>query len=126
VAAARNALMAAGRARRAVRLQVRVHPGSRRPGLVGWLADGSLKLAVAEPPEGGRANRAVESLLAELLLLARAQVRVVGGAAARLKQVEIEGLDAVDVERRLAGALAGRARPPVGSPGQDREASHGE
>ena len=43
-----------------VRLRVRVHPGARRPGLVGRLADGSVKLAVAEPPEGGRANRAVE------------------------------------------------------------------
>ena len=118
--------MAGERARRAVRLQVRVLPGAHRPGLVGRLADGAFKVAVAEPPEGGKANRAVESLLAELLLLARAQVRVVGGAAARLKQVEIEGLDAVDVERRLAGVLAGRARTPVGSPGQDREASHDE
>ncbi len=43
-----------------VRLQVRVHPGAQRPGLVGRLADGSLKVAVAEAPEGGRANRAVE------------------------------------------------------------------
>jgi uncharacterized protein YggU (UPF0235/DUF167 family) len=90
-----------------VRLQVRVHPGAQRPGLVGRLADGSLKLAVAEAPEGGRANRAVEVLVAGLLALRRTQVTVVGGAAARLKQVEIEGLDAAEVERRLVGALAG-------------------
>ena len=103
-----------------VRLQVRVHPGARRPGLVGRLADGSLKVAVAEPPGGGKANRAVEALLAAALALKRVQVRVVGGAAARLKQVEIEGVDAEDLERRIVVALAGpRAK-------QGREAAHGD
>jgi uncharacterized protein len=103
-----------------VRLQVRVHPGAQRPGLVGRLADGSLKVAVAEAPEGGRANRAVEVLVAGLLSLKRAQVKVVGGAAARLKQIEVESLDAAEVERRLVEALAG-ARGRRG-----REASHGK
>ena len=103
-----------------VRLQVRVHPGARRPGLVGRLADGSFKLAVAEAPEGGRANRAVEVLVAGALALRRTQVRVVGGAAARLKQIEIEGLDAAEVERRIVEALAGTRGK------RGREAEHGK
>jgi len=103
-----------------VRLRVRVHPGARRPGLVGRLEDGSLKVAVAEAPEGGRANRAVETLVAGALSLGRGQVKVVGGAAARLKQIEIEGLDAAEVERRIVEALS-EARGTHG-----REASHGK
>ena len=103
-----------------IRLRVRVHPGARRPGLVGRLADGSLKLAVAEPPEGGRANRAVEALVAGVLALERDQVKVVGGAAARLKQIEIEGMDERELERRIAAACAGGGRP------RGAEASHGE
>lgn len=103
-----------------VRLQVRVHPGAQRQGLVGRLADGSLKVAVAEAPEGGRANRAVEVLVAGVLSLRRTQVKVVGGAAARLKQLEIESLDAAEVERRIAGALAGAHGK------RGREASHGK
>ena len=103
-----------------VRLQVRVHPGAQRPGLVGRLADGSLKGAGAVAPEGGRANRAVEVLVAGALALRRAQVAVVGGAAARLKQVEIEGLDAAEVERRLFEALAGTRGK------RGREADHGK
>jgi len=91
-----------------VSLGVRVHPGAKRPGLVGRLADGSLKVAVAEPPEGGRANRAVEALLAEILGLRRAQVRVVRGGAARRKQVEVEGLSVTEVTRLIQAALAGR------------------
>ena len=102
------------------RLRVRVHPGARRPGLAGRLADGSVKVAVAEAPEGGRANRAVEAALAAALGLARSRVRVVGGAAARLKQVEIEGLDGPETERRITAALAG----PAG--GRRRERDDGE
>jgi hypothetical protein len=106
---------------------VRVHPGARRPGLAGRLADGSLKVAVAEPPEGGRANRAVEELLAGALALRRGQVKVVGGAAARMKQVEIEGPDADEIERRLAAALAGAERPARGrAGGGGRTRSRGE
>ncbi len=93
-----------------VRLRVRVHPGARRPGVVGRMADGSVKVAVAEPPEGGRANRAVEELLAAALELPRGRVKVGAGAASRLKQVEIEGLDERQVEARVARAC-GAAGP---------------
>jgi uncharacterized protein YggU (UPF0235/DUF167 family) len=87
------------------RLRVRVHPGARRPGLVGRLADGSIKLAVAEPAEAGRANRAVESLIAGVLGVARSRVRVAAGAGSRMKQVEIDGLAPAEIERRIAAAL---------------------
>jgi uncharacterized protein YggU (UPF0235/DUF167 family) len=39
---------------------------------------------------------------AELCGLARSRVRIVSGAAARLKRVEIEGVDQAELERRLA------------------------
>jgi uncharacterized protein YggU (UPF0235/DUF167 family) len=111
-----------------VRLHVRVHAGSQRPGLVGRLADGSLKVAVAEPPEDGKANRAVEKLVADVLLLERSRVKVVAGAAARLKQIEIEGADAADVERRITGALARLARPERSRAVRalEREVPHGQ
>ena len=85
-------------------LRVRVHPGARRPGVAGRMADGTWKLAVAEPAEAGRANRAVEALIAGVLGVPRAQVAVVSGAAARAKRIEIEGLADEEIERRLAAA----------------------
>jgi len=90
------------------RLRVRVHPGARREGLVGRMDDGTLKVAVRAAPEGGKANRAVEALLAEALEVDARRVAVVRGASARTKTVEIEGLFLEEVERRLAARLAGR------------------
>ena len=89
---------------------MRVHPGARSEGLAGRLADGTLKLAVAAPPEGGRANRAVETLLAGILGVPRARVTVVRGAGARSKVVEVEGLDESEVDRRIEDALGDRTR----------------
>ena len=89
-------------------LRVRVHPGARQEGLVGRMGDGTLKLAVRAAPEGGKANRAVEALLAEALEVDARRVTVVHGGSARTKTVEIEGLVLEDVERRLAARLAGR------------------
>jgi len=44
---------------------------------------------------------ALVDLLAGALGVPRARVRVVGGQAARRKIVEIEGVDAAEIERRL-------------------------
>jgi uncharacterized protein YggU (UPF0235/DUF167 family) len=89
-----------------VRIVVRVQPGARGRGLVGWLADGSLKVKVAEPPEDGRANRAVCELLAAVLGVKPGAVAVVRGASARLKSIEVTGLTAGEAQRRLARAVA--------------------
>ena len=75
------------------RLAVRVQPGARGSGLVGWMADGTLKLKVSEPPEDGRANKAVEALLAKVTGVRAAAVRVAGAAGSSAKVVEVDGMD---------------------------------
>lgn len=87
------------------RLAVRVHPGAHAGGLTGRLADGTLKLAVAAPAEGGRANRAATDLLAALLGVPRGRVSVVRGPGSRAKVIEVEGMDEADVQRRIDDAL---------------------
>jgi hypothetical protein len=87
-------------------LRLRVQPGARATGLVGWMADGSLKLKVSAPAEEGRANRAVVELLADTLGVRAAAVRVVRGLSTRGKTVEVDGLDQHAVASRIAAALA--------------------
>ena len=92
------------------RLAVRVQPGARATSLVGWMADGTLKVRVSAPPEGGKANRAVEELLAAVVGVRTGAVKVVRGQTARAKQVEVDGLDEAAMRSRITAALAAEAR----------------
>jgi uncharacterized protein len=87
------------------RLRVRVSPGARRGGVAGRVGE-VWKLRVTAPAESGRANEAVVKLLAETVDVPRRQVALVSGHTAREKVVELEGVEAAEVERRLAGASA--------------------
>jgi uncharacterized protein (TIGR00251 family) len=48
-----------------IELRVKVVPGASRSAVAGELGD-RLKVRIAAPPEGGKANRAVEELLGDL------------------------------------------------------------
>jgi uncharacterized protein YggU (UPF0235/DUF167 family) len=81
-------------------LRFRVAPGAAASEVVGRHGE-AWKLRVAAAPERGRANDAVQDLLADTLGLDRLDVRVVAGVAARDKVVEITGLTRDEAERRL-------------------------
>jgi uncharacterized protein YggU (UPF0235/DUF167 family) len=87
-----------------VSVSVKVHPGARRPAVLGQVPDIAgtrLKIAVAEPPEDGRANRAVCAAVADLLGIPPASVSVIQGAAARQKTLLVTG-DPATLTARLA------------------------
>jgi uncharacterized protein YggU (UPF0235/DUF167 family) len=65
------------------------------------------KLRVTAPPERGRANDAALRLVAERLGVDTAAVRLVAGHGSRDKVVELSGIEAAEVERRLAGEKSG-------------------
>lgn len=87
-----------------VRVRLRVSPGASSTEIVGRHGDG-WKVRVTAAAERGRANDAVVRLLAETLRVPRDTVTVVAGRASRDKVVEISGLDAVAVRRRLSGEV---------------------
>lgn len=86
------------------RLAVKVVPRAARDEIVGWSGD-RLRIRVAAAPERGRANAAVERVLADALGLTRRSVRVVSGHTSPRKLIEIDGLD----EGALAVRLPDRA-----------------
>ncbi|MCW5776978.1 MAG: DUF167 domain-containing protein [Phycisphaeraceae bacterium] len=81
----------------AVLLAVKVVPGAKRDGVAGRLGD-RLKVRVAAPPEGGRANRAVCELIARELGVRASAVEVVSGHASAEKTLRIRGVDAARVD----------------------------
>jgi len=87
------------------RVSFTVSPGATRTELVGRHGDG-WRARVAVPPERGRANEALVELLAGVLDVPRSSVRVVAGRGGRAKMVEVDGLDAVELESRLARAVS--------------------
>jgi uncharacterized protein (TIGR00251 family) len=72
-------------------LAVKVVPNASRAAIAGLLGD-RLKVKVAQPPEDGKANRAVEDLLATTLGLPSSHVQVVAGHTRPQKTVQITGL----------------------------------
>ncbi len=70
-----------------MQLRIKVVPGARNEGIE-WLGD-LLKVKVRAAPEKGRANTAVEELLAQKLALPASSVRIVSGFGSPLKTVEI-------------------------------------
>jgi uncharacterized protein (TIGR00251 family) len=84
-----------------MRLQVKAIPGSSRNSVDGWYGS-SLKVRVTAPAERGKANTAIEALIAETLEISPDRVRVVAGATSPRKVLEITGLSEVDFHRRLA------------------------
>jgi uncharacterized protein len=78
-----------------ISVALRVTPRGGRDDIDGLetLADGRtvVKVRVRAIADGGEANRAVTELLAKVLGVPRANVRILSGATSRLKQIAVDG-----------------------------------
>jgi uncharacterized protein (TIGR00251 family) len=85
-------------------LEVRVSPGAKRGRILGLHGE-ALKVAVQAPPERGRANRAVQELLAGACGAKASDVAVVRGGTARQKAVLFRGWDADRLRKKIEAIL---------------------
>jgi hypothetical protein len=69
---------------------------------VGPYRDGVLRVRVTRPPADGEANRAVLRLVARAIGVPVSRLSLASGERARRKRVTVEGIDAAELERRLA------------------------
>lgn len=84
---------------------MRVQPKARRVGLGGLAPDGTLRVAVSEAPEDGRASRAVCDAVARAFGVAPSAVTLRRGMASRSKHLLIAG-DPARLEARARELLA--------------------
>ena len=82
-------------------LAVRLTPRAKADAVEGWAKDEAgrpyLKARVRAQPIEGRANAALEALLAQALGVPKSAVSVAKGGQSRLKQVRVEGLSEAEL-----------------------------
>lgn len=95
----------------AVVFEVFVQPRAARDAIAGEYR-GALKVKTTAPPVEGKANAAVEKLLAGWLGVRRGDVSVVSGVSSRTKVVEVRGISPEEVHNALAVVLSSRPHEP--------------
>jgi uncharacterized protein len=85
-----------------VRMEVEVKVRASKSRVLGIKA-GKLSVALAAAPVDGAANQELIDTLAEHFDVPRRQIAIVSGERSRRKLVELTGLRAADVRRRLPG-----------------------
>ncbi len=74
-------------------VKLRSSPGAKSTAIKGKYGEGAIRLSIAAPPVGGRANAEVERYLARLFGRSPSEVVVVKGASSRDKLVFARGTD---------------------------------
>jgi hypothetical protein len=96
-----------------VRFSVRVQPRASRTEILGeW--QNALRIRLAAPPVEDRANEALLRWLAVSLKVPLGAVRLLRGQHSRVKQIEVQGATAAQVQAlaasRVGGSAAGKDR----------------
>ena len=89
-----------------VRFAVYIQPRASTTELAGT-HDGVVKIRIAAPAIDNAANRALIEFVAQHLGIARRAVRVVAGITSRRKVLEIDGVAADVIARKLGQGLNG-------------------
>ncbi|MEM7235388.1 MAG: DUF167 domain-containing protein [Planctomycetota bacterium] len=79
---------------------VRANPGASKNAIQG-VHDGRLKVSVTAAPEKGKANAAIEKVLAKELGVPKSSVLLQSGTTSREKRFRIETEDAAELARTL-------------------------
>jgi uncharacterized protein (TIGR00251 family) len=92
------------------RLPIKLQPGASSDRIDGWDVDAEgrpvLKVRLRARPVDGEANAALVRFLAKALGVSRSSVDLARGGQSRLKMIEVEGVDEVELKARLDGIIA--------------------
>jgi len=69
--------------------KIKVIVGAPKSEIRGYLADGTMKVAINAAPEKGKANLALKNFLAGELKVKKAQIEIISGETSRAKLVKI-------------------------------------
>ena len=99
------------------RIALKVRAGANKTAFAGRFGD-AWKLQVAAPPVDGKANEAIVRFLSKLAAVSANNIRIVTGAGASTKLIEIEGIDSGQLERAILESHGPRTHTGSSSPGE--------
>ena len=70
-------------------IAIRVQPNVSKDEILGWV-EGVLRIRIKAPPENGKANEALVSLLASVVGIPKSQIRIIKGYTSRNKVIYIQ------------------------------------
>ena len=85
-------------------LPVQAQPKAKKNGIAGC-HDGALKVQVTQAPEKGKANDALEKVIAKSLGLKKSQVALLSGSTSTRKKFLLAGISIAEVQSRIETAL---------------------
>ena len=83
-----------------VTVNIQTTPNAPRSQIVGWLGD-RLKVKVKAPAVEGKANAELARFMAEHFGVRPNAVRILRGETARLKTIQIDGVDEVEFRKKV-------------------------
>jgi len=89
-----------------VTFSVKIHPRAKKNAVTGELDD-ALKVSLTAPPTEGRANQPCIEFFANLLKVPRSSVTIASGRTSRRKMIQVAGLAAEEVGKRIGMSMPG-------------------
>lgn len=77
-------------------LKIKVTPNAKQNAIVGFQGD-ILKIKLHATPEKGKANELLIEFLSKELRIPKSNIRILSGHTSRLKKVEIQGVDSLNL-----------------------------
>ena len=93
-------------AKNGVIVSVRVQPRAARPGIRGMRGD-ALFARLKAPPEKGRANKELITLLSDFFKVKKSVIKLKSGAASRTKRVLIKDVSLAEIQKRMQSLASG-------------------
>lgn len=88
-----------------VRLAVRVIPNAKQSLVMGFLADGTLRIKIAAPAVDGKANTTLIKFLASILSVPSSSIDIISGHTTKTKILSLPFSSFEDIKKVLSPTL---------------------
>lgn len=86
-------------------IKVKVNPRAQCTEIFDILEDGTYKIRINEPPDKGKANKALVKYLSKILSIPKSRIKIISGERSREKILKIQGIKKERLDTILLNAV---------------------